>query len=147
MLAAPTNRRLIDGMPRKKAEDDDDDRVLAFVWYARELLLEEIRLGATKAELARDAGLEKNQITAIVEHAQGFGWSTLLKVAPRLRRDEGAFVSEALTWWDRKGREVRAKVLADWAEQSRAAVDAAAKRSRSGQMRAVRGPEKKDRQG
>jgi hypothetical protein len=124
-------------MARKTAAESDDDRTQAFIWFARELLFEEIARGVKPAQIAAEVGLEKNQISSILNHAQGFGWATFLKLVPRLRRKHGEFVDEALAWWERKGRRVRADTMAEWAAVSRAAADRAAKSGTSGHRVAV----------
>lgn len=103
-------KRKSDPPPSSGSQDERDARTTAINWYVRKLLLHEIDMGMTQAEIARRSGMTGAQVNHIIKDARSAGRLAVIRLSqPVLRRSPGVLMDEALTYWEEKGR-------AEWAE-------------------------------
>lgn len=125
--------------PRNGSHDETDDRNMALNWYLRKLLLHEIDMGTSQAEIARRSGMTPAQISHIKNDARSGGLTAIYRLArPVFRRTEGEIVDAALLYWEEKGRVEWADHQMRAAEAARRQVQAAASRKPSGERPSVK---------
>lgn len=81
-----------------------DDRDQALPWYVRRLILQEEERGVQQKDIASATGLNQGSISQM-KRPQGVGLRTCVLIAAYFRRTPGELLDEALTWWERGGRE------------------------------------------
>jgi transcriptional regulator with XRE-family HTH domain len=112
---------------------------MAVNWYVRKLLIHEIDMGMSQAEISRRSGLTPAQISHIKNDARSAGLTAVFKLArPVFRRGEGELIDAALKHWEERGRAEWASERMRVAEAARRQVEAATKRQPSGERPSVK---------
>lgn len=132
-------RRRSEPPPKNGSHDETDDRSMALNWYLRKLLIHEIDMGMSQAEIARRSGLTPAQVSHIKNDARSAGTMSLIRLArPVFRRSEGEILDAALKYWEDKGRREWAEDKMRAAEAAKRQVEEATKRRPSGERPSVK---------
>lgn len=94
----------------------DDDRGEAAAWYLRLLILQELEKGTERKALLARLGISKGHLSQIESGRLGVGLSKLIPFAEALGYQPGQLLDEALRWWPKHGKRMKARALAEAAQ-------------------------------
>lgn len=96
----------------------DDDRAEALDWFTVLLIRQAQDQGRTLKQIGSAMGRDKAHVSQILSGKLGVGNTVWMGVADWQRRDPGELMSEALAWWETRGRAYKAQVLAERAQDA-----------------------------